>query len=105
MPPSTSEASFEGGAFRFLDRSHNRRGSRDFVHSSIVPLHKLRGPQMGGGGVRSVVVEFGVFWGTPIFRPEVPKPLGTSGLTIGAPQNAKPYHDGSDATFAALCTN
>ena len=31
------------------------------------------------------------FWGTPVFRPEVPKPfknwyLGTSGLKIGAPQ-------------------
>ena len=42
-------------------------------------------------GVRSVVVEFGAFWGAPIFRPEVPKPfenryLGTSGLKIGAPQ-------------------
>ena len=53
------------------------------------------------------MVEFGVFGGAPLFRPEVPKPFKNRYLgdlraaKIGArPENAKSYHDGSDPPFA-----
>ena len=52
-------------------------------------------------GVRSVVVEIGVFGAPPISSPEVPKYLflkgfGTSERKSGRPKNAKFNHDGTD---------
>ena len=61
-------------------------------------------------GVRSVVVEFGVF-GAPRFsvqRPPNPLKIGIWGpldWKSGRPKNAKFYHDGSDPPFAALWLN
>ena len=58
-------------------------------------------------GVRSVVVEFGVF-GAPRFsvqRSQNPLKIGIWGpldWKSGRPKNAKSYHDGSDPPFAAL---
>ena len=58
-------------------------------------------------GVRSVVVEFGVF-GAPRFsiqRSQNPLKIGIWGpldWKSGSPKNAKSYHDGSDPPFAAL---
>ena len=58
-------------------------------------------------GVRSIVVEFGVF-GAPRFSVQrSPNPLkigiwGPLDWKSGRPKNAKSYHDGSDPPFAAL---
>ena len=65
----------------------------------------FRGPRKWG--VRSVVVEFGVF-GAPRFsvqRSQNPLEIGIWGpldWKAGRPKNAKSYHDGSDPPFAAL---
>ena len=58
----------------------------------------FRGPQMGGWIRRGWVCRF---WGTPIFRPEVPKPfknrcLGPLEWKSGCPKNAKSNHNGSN---------
>ena len=54
-------------------------------------VFKIGGPQMGGQIRCGWIWRF---WGAPIICPEVPKPfqnryLGTSGLTIGAPQKRR----------------
>ena len=59
-------------------------------------------------GVRSVVVEFGGFWGPPDFPsrgPQIPifeEFWGPLDGKSGRPKNAKFNHDGSDPPFAAL---
>ena len=48
---------------------------------------------------------FSLFWGTPIFRPEAPKPFKMSVLRpldwrSGRPKKAKINHDGSNPPFS-----
>ena len=69
-----------------------------------VPHFLGKHQRAANGGVRSVVVEFGVF-GAPRFsvhRPQNPLKRGPLDRKSGRPKNAKFNHDGSDPPFAAL---